>query len=158
MADTPEYPDTNCCLFIDPRGRLWLMWPTILANTWESALMKYRISNDYFGDGAPNWTANEVMHVTPGPEFGTAITNFARHAEATLDKSSPGAEDGQRLDAWLASVRAQAANKLTRRLGWFTRESSGYTLLGARPPRVQRTLQPADCSRTGEYSWCVPRY
>src|SRR5689334_16432281 len=43
MADTPGYPDTNCCMFIDPQGRLWLMWPTILANTWESALMKYRI-------------------------------------------------------------------------------------------------------------------
>ena len=121
MADTPEYPDTNCAMFIDPQGRLWLMWPTILANTWESALMKYRISNDYLHDGAPKWAVNEVMHVTPGPEFGMAITNFARQAEATLDKSSPGAENGQRMDAWLASLKAQAANKLTRRLGWFTR-------------------------------------
>src|SRR2546430_4558990 len=32
MADTPGYPDTNCTMFIDPRGRLWLLWPTILAN------------------------------------------------------------------------------------------------------------------------------
>src|SRR4029079_5345175 len=24
MADTPDYPDTNCAMFIDPRGRLWL--------------------------------------------------------------------------------------------------------------------------------------
>src|SRR4051812_36196281 len=44
VADTPAYPDTNCCMFIDPSERLWLMWPTILANTWESALMKFRIS------------------------------------------------------------------------------------------------------------------
>src|SRR5207249_6262475 len=47
MADTPDYPDTNCCMFIDPQGRLWLLWPTILANRWETALMKYRISSDY---------------------------------------------------------------------------------------------------------------
>ena len=42
MADTPGFPDTNCCMIIDPQKRLWLLWPTILANTWESALMKYR--------------------------------------------------------------------------------------------------------------------
>ena len=121
LADTPEYPDTNCAMFIDPQGRLWLMWPTILANTWESALMKYRISNDYTKDGPPKWSVNEVMHVTPGAEFGTAITNFALHAEATMDPSAPGAEDNQRMDAWLTSLRKQASDKLTRRLGWFTR-------------------------------------
>src|SRR5262245_27769939 len=32
MADTPNYPDTNPTMFIDPRQRLWLLWPTILAN------------------------------------------------------------------------------------------------------------------------------
>src|SRR5208283_6003538 len=47
MADTPDYPDTNCTMFIDPQGRLWLLWPTILANRWETALMKYRISSHY---------------------------------------------------------------------------------------------------------------
>src|SRR5512140_12694 len=45
MADTPGYPDTNCAMFIDPAGRLWLLWPTILANKWESSLMKYRIAS-----------------------------------------------------------------------------------------------------------------
>src|SRR5687768_12258276 len=69
MADTPNYPDTNCAMFIDPQGRLWLMWPTILANLWETALMKYRISTNYLGEGPPVWSVNEVMHVTPGQEF-----------------------------------------------------------------------------------------
>ena len=32
MADTPDFPDTNCCMTIDPKGRLWLLWPTIQAN------------------------------------------------------------------------------------------------------------------------------
>jgi len=40
MADTPNYPDTNCTMFIDPQQRLWLMWPTILANECHTALMK----------------------------------------------------------------------------------------------------------------------
>jgi predicted neuraminidase len=121
MADTPGYPDTNCAMFIDPMERLWLMWPTILANTWESALMKYRIATNYSGDGPPAWEVNEVMHVTPGPEFETAVNAFADHAAATLDQASLGAERGQRLETWLASLRTKAADKLTRRLGWFTR-------------------------------------
>ena len=47
VADTPGYPDTNCTLLVDPAKRLWLLWPTILANEWHTALMKYRISSDY---------------------------------------------------------------------------------------------------------------
>jgi predicted neuraminidase len=122
MADTPGYPDTNCCMFIDPRGRLWLMWPTILANTWESALMKYRISADYLRDGPPKWEVNEVMHVTPGPEFESAVMNFAQQAEAALEQAPPAGRASASFGLkWLASLRTQAADKLTRRLGWFTR-------------------------------------
>jgi predicted neuraminidase len=42
MADTPNYPDTNATMFIDPQRRLWLMWPTILANEWHTALGFHR--------------------------------------------------------------------------------------------------------------------
>ncbi len=66
LADTPGYPDTNATIFLDPKKRLWLMWPTILANEWHTALMKYKIAANYSGDGAPRWDVNEVMHVTPG--------------------------------------------------------------------------------------------
>ena len=47
IADTPGYPDTNATVFLDPKKRLWLMWPTILANEWHTALMKYKIASDY---------------------------------------------------------------------------------------------------------------
>ena len=73
LADTPGYPDTNPTMFIDPRQRLWLLWPTILANEWHTALMKYRISSDYLRDGAPRWDVSEVLHVTPGDEFKTTV-------------------------------------------------------------------------------------
>src|SRR6185436_2542496 len=85
MADTPGYPDTNCCMFIDPQQRLWLLWPTILANTWESALMKYRIATQYTQDGPPRWEVNEVMHVTPGPEFEEAVKTYVEQARAKFD-------------------------------------------------------------------------
>ena len=73
MADTPGYPDTNATMFIDPRQRLWLLWPTILANEWHTALMKYKISSDYRGDGPPRWDVSEVLHVTPGDEFKATV-------------------------------------------------------------------------------------
>src|SRR4051812_16384993 len=81
MADTPGYPDTNCAMFIDPQNRLWLLWPTILANRWESALMKYRISTNYDGDGPPLWSLSEVLHVTPGPEFTTLVNEWLDREE-----------------------------------------------------------------------------
>src|SRR6266404_1361377 len=81
MADTPGYPDTNCAMFIDPQGKLWLLWPTILANRWESALMKYRVSSDYRRDGPPRWEISEVLHVTPGPAFAGAISNHIHQLE-----------------------------------------------------------------------------
>ena len=120
MADTPNYPDTNCAMFIDPEGRLWLLWPTILANRWETALMKYRISTNYLGDGAPVWSVNEVLHVTPGPEFASAV-------DAGLKKIEPQVADlgtdalKERARTHLADIRRQAEDKLSRRIGWMTR-------------------------------------
>jgi len=121
MADTPDYPDTNCCLLVDPRGRLWLFWPTILANTWESALMKYRISSDYAGDGAPKWDVSEVMHVTPGDGFPEAVDGFVRRVRERLEHEPLTPEMKVKAEAWVESLPRQAGDKLTRRLGWFTR-------------------------------------
>ena len=117
LADTPGYPDTNPAMFIDPRKRLWLMWPTILNNHWESALMKYRISADYEKAGPPKWEANEVLHVTPGTNFQTAI-------ESALDKLSAGPSPVARADEfkkWIEEKKAHTADKLVCRLGWMTR-------------------------------------
>jgi len=67
MADTPEFPDINPILFTDPAGRLWLMWYTVIANQWETSLLKYRICNAPGpGDGAPRWDWQDVVHIKPG--------------------------------------------------------------------------------------------
>ena len=120
MADTPDYPDTNCTMFIDPQGRLWLLWPAILANRWETALMKYRISSDYRRDGPPKWEVSEILHVTPGPEFGVAVSNYVQKAEATAGVTVP-VEMRERLTEYFQSLRNQAGDKLSTRLGWMTR-------------------------------------
>ncbi|MCB1099448.1 MAG: exo-alpha-sialidase [Verrucomicrobiae bacterium] len=115
MADTPGFPDTNCCMIIDPQERLWLLWPTIQANTWESALMKYKIASDYSTPGkVPDWNVEKVLHVKPGDNFPQTVrTKMAAYlSNKTL---SPLAI------SWAQKGFDQADDKLARRLGWFTR-------------------------------------
>jgi predicted neuraminidase len=67
LADTPGFPDINPILFLDSQSRLWLMWYTVIANQWETSLLKYRISEDYAQQaGAPKWAWQDVLHVKPG--------------------------------------------------------------------------------------------
>jgi predicted neuraminidase len=121
LADTLGYPDTNCAMFIDPQGRLWLLWPTILANRWESALMKYRISSDYHRDGPPRWQVSEVLHVTPGPEFEAAVAKALPELERLVQNSALAEVYGREAREFLEAMRQHATDKLYRRLGWMTR-------------------------------------
>jgi predicted neuraminidase len=114
MADTPDYPDTNSTMLLDPQGRLWLLWPTILANEWHTALMKYRIASDARGEGPPRWDVSEVLHVTPGEVFERIVHE---ETDRTIASEKP---TGARL-AYLEGRKTGASDKLTRRLGWMTR-------------------------------------
>ena len=115
LADTPEFPDTNCCMIIDQNKTLWLLWPTIQANLWESALMKYKTSTDYMRDtGPPKWDNMRVMHVKHQGDFAAKV-------QAKMDEYIGDHEKTERIKGWMDHINAQAENKLTRRLGWFTR-------------------------------------
>ena len=117
MADTPGYPDTNPAMFIDPQKCLWLIWPTILDNNWESALLKYRISSDYQKPGVPRWNSGDILHVTPR-------TNFQTLVSAALDAliaNPPPAMKRAEFDEWIKKDRARLPDKLSCRLGWMTR-------------------------------------
>lgn len=115
MADTPQFPDTNCCMIIDPAGKLWLLWPTIQANLWESALMKYKTSTNYMMPaGPPEWDMLRVMHVKHSGDFSAAVKQKLANYIGDRDVSD-------RVRQWIDHVNEQAADKLTRRIGWFTR-------------------------------------
>jgi predicted neuraminidase len=123
MADTPGFPDCNPCLFIDPRGQLWLFHITIIANQWESSLLKYQTSSDYESDGAPRWTASEVLHFKPGKEFqesvDQALPKLLRDAEAV--KPRLGQKEWREVEDYLHAFQKNATNKLYCRLGWMSR-------------------------------------
>ena len=130
MADTPGYPDTNSTMFVDPMKRLWLMWPTILANEWQTALMKYRIASSFGPGGIPKWDVSEVLHVTPGDEFASTVNAEVDRMLASdlVNVAADGAERGR---TYLERLKRDAASKLTRRLGWMTR-AHPYVLDGTR--------------------------
>jgi predicted neuraminidase len=114
MADTPDYPDHNPCMFVDPQQRLWLLWPTLFANRWETAIMKYKISSDYFApDRPPNWEWKDIIHLSP--------QNFTKELENAIDKLSPSWKDNKRTESYIARRLKKAEDHLTYRLGWMTR-------------------------------------
>ena len=115
MADTPEFPDTNCCMIIDQDQTLWLLWPTIQANLWESALMKYKKSTNYMmPEGPPEWDMMRVMHVKHEGDFAAKVKQ--KIAEYAGERPIVGA-----VKKWVDHLNSQAEDKLTRRIGWFTR-------------------------------------
>ncbi len=90
MADTPGFPDINPILFLDAQKHLWLMWYTVIANQWETSLLKYRISEDYTQQAeAPKWAWQEVLHVKPGDSAERGIQpndRFVKSVERQIEE------------------------------------------------------------------------
>ena len=119
MADAPGFPDTNCCMIIDPHQRLWLLWPTIQANTWESALMKYKTSTSYMQtEGPPEWDVMRVLHMKPGDDFPNKVRTGTQKYLSTIEVPD---DLTDQVEQYVQNNYRQADDKLTRRMGWFTR-------------------------------------
>ncbi len=69
VVDTPGFPDCNTTLFIDAKQRLWLFWPVVLANSWESCLTHYRRADDPNAEKLKwNWQGNIPLKPKDFPE------------------------------------------------------------------------------------------
>jgi predicted neuraminidase len=113
MADYPGFPDCNTCMMIDGRGRLWLFWPTILANSWESCLTNFRIADKYdAAQGCPAWQREGVIFLRPDDFGGRALEQL----DALLQEQ-PILRSAQQV----ASYRERLGQKLYQRLGWQPR-------------------------------------
>ncbi len=111
LADTPGFPDTNCVVWVDSKKRLWLFWPTILANTWESAIMKYRLSTDFQQpEGPPKWDWQDNILLIP-----------KRMQERTQEVFAKDLKDPGPFKDWATRMIGLAGDKQFSRLGWFTR-------------------------------------
>jgi predicted neuraminidase len=113
MADTPGFPDCNTAMFVDGQKRLWLFWPIILANTWESCVTSYRVASQYDADGPPKWEGQGLVLIKPEA--------FVEEMEKGLEARLKLASDPSTLTNRLPEVRHRIAEKLSQRLGWQPR-------------------------------------
>jgi predicted neuraminidase len=115
LADTPNFPDCNTSLFIDSNQRLWLFYPTIIANTWESCLTNFKIASRYSEPGPPTWDREGIIFLKPD--------DFSAEANALLDKQiqSSKVELSPERKARLDELRRKFGDKLFQRLGWQPR-------------------------------------
>jgi predicted neuraminidase len=115
LADLPGFPDCNTALFIDPQQRLWLFYPTIIANTWESCLTNFKVASRYDADGPPQWDREGIIFLKPD-DFGDEGRRLL--AERTAQTGGElTAERKARLDA----LGQKLGDKLYQRLGWQPR-------------------------------------
>ncbi len=118
MADTADFPDVNPVLFIDPSGKLWLFWLTVMAERWEDSLLKFRTAHDYQDEGAPKWEWQDVMLLKPGEKFAESMKQGLRSIAVPGLKTDFGAFVTQNPRQQLLSA-AQDLSK--RQRGWMTR-------------------------------------
>ncbi len=119
MADTPNLPDCNPVLFMDPKGELWLFWIAVPAERWEDSLIRFRRSRDYTGDGPPVWHWQDLMLLEPGERL-------VRTAEAGFAEVNRRYPDAKGRMAWFLKrdaprILKEAKNPSLRQRGWMTR-------------------------------------
>jgi predicted neuraminidase len=114
IADVPDFPDCNVALFLDSRERLWMIWPTIIANEWHTALLNYRISTNYlYPETPPVWdvSAPLLFHTRNFEE------KVRRVVEPRLKKAGARSPEG----TYLRTILEKAGDKYFRRMGWMPR-------------------------------------
>ncbi|MBC8117487.1 MAG: exo-alpha-sialidase [Candidatus Saccharimonas sp.] len=115
LADTPGFPDCNTAMFIDDRQRLWLFYPTILANSWESCLTNFKVSSQFARPGSPKWDREGLILLKPD--------DFGERARQQLDEDLGLFQLAltDKLRQELEQVRERLGDKLFQRLGWQPR-------------------------------------
>lgn len=112
MVDTPGFPDGNTCLMVDDSGRLFMFWPLVLANTWESCITQMLVSDNPAGTGAPVWTRRDSLWLKPDDFSPKAIGILDEMLHELPQPLSP------RFESYLETVRERLQDKLYQRLGW----------------------------------------
>ena len=132
LADVDGFPDINPVLFVDDRDRLWLFWYAVLANQWETSLLKYRISDHYLDAAAePTWDWQDDLLVKPGGSSERGIqpndpfvASVASQLEQQKVRLGPAAGDA--FARWSAETLAKARGEDMLRAGRLFRPDGTY--------------------------------
>jgi len=113
VADSPGFPDCNPVALVDQRGRLSVIWPAILDNRWESALLRYRSApTGGWTSGVPPWNEGGVILLRPDT-LKEKAEPFARALMAALP---PGGDRDE-----FEQIVERLSDRLYNRLGWMPR-------------------------------------
>lgn len=115
LADTPGLPDCNPVLFLNGRGRLFLVWIAVQANRWEHSLLRVRSTSDYKRQGAPLWQWQDNILLKPGEGF---AAETARKWKDLPPSGAGWSEYAPRYDQQIGAASQDAAKRST---GWMTR-------------------------------------
>jgi predicted neuraminidase len=115
LADTPGFPDCNTALFVDREKRLWLFYPTIIANSWESCLTNFKVATKFNDAGPPTWDREGLIFLKPDDFADEASQEFDRQ----LGLVKLALTDRQKTE--IAEARERLKDKLYQRLGWQPR-------------------------------------
>jgi len=105
----------NPVLYIDRRERLWLFWLPVLANRWECGYLKYRRSENYQGELAPEWNWQDIIQLKPGEAF--AKTLEQKFGELRVDEGMW----GEYALPYTRLLIEAASDPYKRQTGWMTR-------------------------------------
>ena len=115
LADTPGLPDCNPVLFLNGKGKLFLVWIAVQANKWQSSILKFRTSVNYNQNGAPIWNWQDNILLKPDEKF-------ALEAESKFPLlPNTGAGWSEFAHKYDQSI-VEASHDITKRsTGWMTR-------------------------------------
>lgn len=118
MADQPGFPDCNTCMHVDTNGRLWLFWPTIIANSWESCLTRFKSAPAPTGQKLtePQWDREGLVLLKPDDFSSEADKTLTELLKERVPQPLP-----ENLQQSLAEIRSRLSDKLYQRLGWQPR-------------------------------------
>lgn len=115
LADTPDIPDCNPVLFLNKKGKLFLVWIAVQANRWEYSILRYKTSSDYLKPGAPVWSWQDNILLKPGD-------SFAKETEKQFRQMPPLRRGWSEYAPTYDNMIIEAAKDLRKRsIGWMTR-------------------------------------
>jgi predicted neuraminidase len=114
-ADTKGLPDCNPVVFLNSKGKLFLVWIAVQGNQWEGSILRTRTSTNFNQPGAPVWEWQDNILIKPGKEFEEEIQQKF--------KEMPELEHGWAGYAPLYDdlIVEASKNKVNRSIGWMTR-------------------------------------
>jgi predicted neuraminidase len=115
MADTYNLPDCNPVLFLNSKGKLFLVWIAVQANRWEYSIIRYKTSTDYSKSGAPVWNWQDNILLKPDDSFAAEVS--LKFKDLPENKAGWSAY-ATRYD----SMIIEASGDIRKRsIGWMTR-------------------------------------